>query len=169
MAPIVVIEVASFSCLHCRAFQAQVFPALRDRYIASGQVRWVMLNSAEDAVGGDGRIFLVGRCLWSERSFWPVAEFLFRIGNQPPDTLEPLLAENTDIDPDRLGSCLADPATRRLVEADLAEFRRLHVVGTPYFYVRRRRTSGEWEETEIAGYQSREYFGRVFDRLLRSP
>jgi protein-disulfide isomerase len=168
-APIVVLEVASFQCLHCRAFQERIFPALRDRYITSGQVRWIMLNASDDSAGANGRIFLIGRCTWRAGQFWNVADDLFRMGNQPPDVLDALMAADAAIDPAQLGLCLDDPATHRRVEEDFAEYKRLHVIGTPYFYVRRLRANGQRIEAEIAGYQTVEYFGRVFDRLLQSP
>jgi len=170
-APIAVLEIASFQCLHCRAFQARVFPALRDRYINPGKVCWVMLNSPDDPPGAEGRIFLIGRCAWRAGQFWNMSGDLFRFGNQQPGFLDALLAPDADalIDPVQLRLCEDDPATRRQVDGDFAEYKRLHVIGTPYFYVRRLRANGQRIEAEIAGYQTVEYFGRVFDRLLQSP
>ncbi len=61
-APITVIEYASAACPHCAAWNKDNWPAFRDKYVATGKVKYVfrelLTNPAEYALAG----FLIGRC-----------------------------------------------------------------------------------------------------------
>ena len=61
-APVTVVEYASASCPHCAAWNAENWPTFRDKYVATGKVRYVfrelLTSPAEYALTG----FLIGRC-----------------------------------------------------------------------------------------------------------
>ena len=40
-APVTIVEYASFTCPHCANFHTETMPALKERYIDTGQVRFV--------------------------------------------------------------------------------------------------------------------------------
>jgi len=60
-APITVIEYGSVTCPHCARFNADVLPALKSKYVATGKVKYIFreaaINEQEDTAG-----FLVARC-----------------------------------------------------------------------------------------------------------
>lgn len=61
-APVTVIEYASASCPHCAHWNKDIWPAFRDKYVATGKVRYVfreiLTSPAEYALSA----FLIGRC-----------------------------------------------------------------------------------------------------------
>ena len=61
-APVTVVEYASAACPHCAAWNKDNWPAFRDKYVATGKVKYVfreiLTNPAEYALAG----FLIGRC-----------------------------------------------------------------------------------------------------------
>ncbi|MBW8733124.1 MAG: DsbA family protein [Asticcacaulis sp.] len=61
-APVTVVEYASAACPHCAAWNKENWPAFRDKYVATGKVKYVfrelLTNPAEYALAG----FLIGRC-----------------------------------------------------------------------------------------------------------
>jgi protein-disulfide isomerase len=51
-APVTVIEYASVGCPHCAAWDAEVFPTLKARYIDSGRVRFVLREMPNGTIKG---------------------------------------------------------------------------------------------------------------------
>jgi protein-disulfide isomerase len=75
-AAVTLIEYASVSCPHCALFNADVFPALKARYIDTGKIRYIFreapIHEQEDAAG-----FLIARCAGPQR-YLAVTDALFR-------------------------------------------------------------------------------------------
>ena len=75
-APVTLVEYASVSCPHCARFNADVFPALKARYIDTGKVRYIFreapIHEQEDTAG-----FLIARCA-GPRRYLAVVAALFR-------------------------------------------------------------------------------------------
>lgn len=75
-AVVTVMEYASVTCPHCAHFNADVFPALKSKYIDTGKIRYVFreapIHPTEDAAG-----FLLARCAGSQ-GYLAVTDALFR-------------------------------------------------------------------------------------------
>ena len=167
-ARIVVVEVASFKCAHCRTFHEQVFPTLRERYIAPGKVQWVVLNASDDPSDQFGKIFAMARCASRQGKYWDMLDSLFQVAHRAPSFLEDLVAKSSRLDRDGLDLCLRDRSVRMAVAGDFAEYARLKIRGTPTFVIWKLGANGQRTETTIAGAQTLEYFQRVLDDLLKS-
>jgi len=168
-APIVVVEFGSYKCSHCQEFHRRVFPDLYERYVKNGQVQWFIVPASDDAAEQSGRIFTIGRCVDRQGKFWETLDFLMTISHKPPTFLNDLVAQNSAIDSNELGVCLQQREPRMLVARDFDEYRLLKVQGTPTFIVRKLRADGTRTETVVRGFQSAEYFQRIFDELAKSP
>ena len=168
-APIVVIEVSSFKCTHCRKFHEAIFPRLIERYIKPGHVQWVVLNASDDPSDQFSKIFDIARCAHQQGKYWQVLDILFQVAHRAPSMLESLIAKSPDINRDELDMCLRERPTRNLVVADFALYARLKLKGTPTFLIWKMGLNGRTTETSIAGAQTFGQFQRVFDELLRTP
>lgn len=168
-AGIVVVEVSSFKCSHCRTFHEEVFPRLREQYINAGKVQWVVLNASDENADQFSKIFALARCAGRQGKYWELLAGLFRVAHRAPSALEDLVAKNTAMDRGELEFCLRDRTVRRALAADFADYARLKVRGTPTFLVTKLHPDGRRTETTIAGGQKLEYFQRVLDELLKSP
>lgn len=75
-APVTIIEYASTTCPHCAAFYNETFPALKERYIDTGKVRFIFreLPTAPAPVAMAG--MMLARCAPEERYF-DVLDLLF--------------------------------------------------------------------------------------------
>lgn len=79
-APLTVIEYASFTCSHCKAFHDDVWPRLKADYIDTGKVRFIQRDIYFDAVGlwagvlarcaGDDRYYAVSDLLFDDQDKW---------------------------------------------------------------------------------------------------
>ena len=168
-AGIVVLEVASFKCAHCRAFHETIFPRLRDQYVTTGKVQWVVLNAADDPSEQFSPIFAIARCALRQGKYWEMLDSLFQVAHRPPSFLADLVANSPLIDRGELEICLRDRAHRTEVAADFTDYERLKFRGTPTFLIRKSDGHGPPTEVTIAGAQTLESFQRVFDKLLSSP
>lgn len=168
-APVVVIEVSSFKCAHCRAFHEKIFPALRTRYVDTGKVQWVVLNASDDPSEQFAPIFQVARCALRQGRYWEVMTVLFEAASRPFSFVANSVKRSPQIDGAALDQCLGDRAVRNEVAADFAEYARLKAQGTPTFFVRKSEAGGRLTEATISGAQKLEYFQRVLDEVLKSP
>ncbi len=168
-APIVVVEFGSYKCSHCWEFLQRSFPQIDEQYIKTGKVQWFMVPSSDDPADPSSRIFAVGRCVQRQGKFWEQLGFLMTISSRPSSFLNDLIGKNSAIDSGELAFCLQDRETSRTVAKDFDEFHLLKVPGTPTFFVRKLRADGTRTEAVVRGFQSAEYFQRIFDELAKTP
>ena len=66
-APVTIVEYASMTCSHCADFHENTFPALKDKYIDTGKVRFVLREFPLDPLAAAG--FMLARCRPSDQYF----------------------------------------------------------------------------------------------------
>ncbi len=157
-APVKLVEYASMTCPHCKAFSDQASASLRDTYVRSGQVSWEFRNFL---LGGPDLVLsLLSRCQppaayfgTIEQVFAQQTEFLMEIdetesralGAMPPEQQIGPLARAMDLDtffarrgmPEaRFSQCLADQqAIRGLTERTQRASTEEGVSATPTFFI----------------------------------
>ena len=141
-ARIVVTEYASVACPHCAKFDAQVFPALKAKYVDTGRVRFAL---REMLVGDQGMVqvaaagFMLARCA-GQAHYFDVVEAMYRAQPEIFNTgdLKPVLtriAKDNGLSAPQVEACVDDKtgldalnARMKLADAD-------HIEGTPTFLV----------------------------------
>jgi protein-disulfide isomerase len=73
-APVTMIEYASMTCPHCAAFAVQVFPKLKEKYIDTGKVKYIMREYPLDGLAAAA--FMLARCGGPDK-YYPLIETLF--------------------------------------------------------------------------------------------
>jgi protein-disulfide isomerase len=73
-APVTIIEYASMTCPHCAAFEVQVFPKLKEKYIDTGKVRFILREFPLDGLAAAA--FMLARCAGPDK-YYPMVETLF--------------------------------------------------------------------------------------------
>ena len=123
-APVTVIEYASLTCGACAGFHATAFKALKEQYIDTGKVRWVLREfptpPQDRAVAG----FMLARCLPEDRYF-AFVDVLFRTQQQwvtAPNASEELrrIARSAGMSDADFNACLSDDAAIQRI-ADVTE------------------------------------------------
>ena len=74
-APVTVIEYASMTCPHCADFHTDTFPALREKYIDTGKVRFILREVYFDPYGLWAS--MLARC-GGEAGFYPMVEAMLK-------------------------------------------------------------------------------------------
>ncbi len=137
-AKVTIIEYASLTCSHCAAFHTETYPALKQRYIDTGQVRYILREFPLDPLAAGA--FMVARCA-GEGKYFEVIDALFkqqRTWAFAQNPLPPLfeIAKQFGFTAQSFEKCLSD---QKLLDA-IDEVRRrgtekFGVNSTPTFFV----------------------------------
>ncbi len=118
-APVSVIEYASLSCPHCAAFNNDVFPAFKTKYIDSGKVHYALREAlvADPDIAAAG--FLTARCAGKDKYF-QVVDAIFHVDalhseTQGVDAHALLLqvAQSAGLSQAKFDACIRDPAAQK--------------------------------------------------------
>ena len=110
-APITVVEYASMTCGHCAHFHTTVFPALKEKYVDTGKVRFIMREFPLDNLAaaasmlarcaGDGKPFPLISVLFAKQDDWAFVK-----GDPRPELLK--FAKQAGFTQESFEKCLTD-------------------------------------------------------------
>ncbi len=153
-APVTVIEYASVTCPHCAAWNKEVFPVFKSKYIDTGKVHYVfretLIHPEYDVIG-----YRLARCVGPEKYFQVVDAIMKSqsdIFAAPRDGYLKI-AESTGMSEADFNKCVDDEdATKKLLERIETERKEYNISQTPTFIVNGKQVPTE--ETSIAPLQS---------------
>ncbi len=138
-AKVTVVEYASVTCGHCAAWQAQVYPEFKAKYVDTNQVRYVFreLPTAPEAVAVAG--FLVARCAGPDKYFPVIHEIMASqneiFGGVPPRNILLRIANGAGLSEEQFQACVTDADAIQAMDTRIKAARDAGVTGTPYFMV----------------------------------
>jgi protein-disulfide isomerase len=150
-APVTIIEYASMTCPHCAAFEVQVFPKLKEKYIDTGKVRYIMREYPLDRLAAAA--FMLARCAGPEK-YNPLIETLFEQQQKwaVREPIPPLLAiaKQAGFTQQSFDACMNDTALLNKIQQvrDRATTK-FKVEATPTFYINGEKFSGEISIEEL--------------------
>jgi protein-disulfide isomerase len=138
-APVNIVEYASLTCPHCAAFEENVFPMLRSKYIDTGKVRFVFREFPIDIKAAAAS--MLARCIAGDdaEKFFGTVDTLFkqqnRLMDQTTDTLK-LIGKQNGLSERAVVSCEKDQALLEKLSADQKfAYDVLKVDATPTFFI----------------------------------
>ena len=161
-APVAITEYASMSCPHCAAFDENVFPMLRSKYIDTGKVRFVFREFPLDVRAAAAS--MLARCIANDdaEKFFGAIDTVFKqqeqLIAQPKDTLI-RIGKQAGLDDQAIERCESDQAQLDKLSADQKfAVDVLKVDATPTFFI-----NGE----QVKGNMSFEDIDRKIGSLLK--
>jgi len=145
-APITVVEYASMTCGHCANFHTKVFPTLKEKYVDTGKVRFIMREFPLDNLAaaasmlarcaGEGKSFPMISALFAKQDDWAFVK-----GDPRPELLK--FAKQAGFTQESFEKCLTD---QKLLE-DISAVRSrgadtFGVNATPTFFVNGKKLNG---------------------------
>ncbi len=144
-APVTIVEYASFTCPHCASFHNETMPLLKERYIDTGQVRFVFRDFPlnEPAL----RAGMMARCV-PEDQYFNVVDVVFQTLNQwssGPNWLQSLsrIGRMAGLSQQAFDACMADTELEeKILALRLEGANTFNVQATPSFVVNGKTLSG---------------------------
>lgn len=165
-APVVVIEVRSFSCSHCQDFHKKVYPKIVKRYVETGMARWGILDVSERLRLDDPKLFELARCLERQGLYWENQDFFFEYEYQPSSFLAMDAEFIEGVDVKELRKCFSEGLTRPEVDFAYEAMRAKGIKALPTFFIYERGADGAWLEKRLEGALRFSDFEREFRLLL---
>lgn len=143
-APVTIIEYASLTCPHCRAFHRDVLPKLKSAYIDKGKVRFVLREFPIGKTAGVASI--IARCA-SEAEFFAMNDnFLFNQAAWVSQDVRPdaiyAVAAKRGMDRATFDKCMANQSIIEGLTEGKQRGRKLGVIGTPTLFINGRKAQG---------------------------
>jgi protein-disulfide isomerase len=138
-APCTIVEYASMTCGHCGAFHNKVFPAIKEKYIATGKVRFIMREFPLDTLAAAAS--MLARCAGGEKTV-PMIEVLFSKqedwafvrSNAVPELFK--IAKQAGFTQESFDKCLTDQALLdKISQGRERASKQFGVDSTPTFFV----------------------------------
>ena len=152
-APVTITEYASMSCPHCAAFEENVFPMLRSKYIDSGKVRFVFREFPIDIKAAAAS--MLARCIANDDAgkFFGAIDTLFkqqdRLMTDTKDTLK-LIGKQAGLSEQAVETCAKDQTLLDKLSADQKfAYEVLKVDATPTFFINGERLKGAMSFEEL--------------------
>jgi protein-disulfide isomerase len=151
-AKVTIIEYASLTCSHCAAFHKDTYPALKQRYVDTGQVRFILREFPLDPLATAG--FMLARCD-GDGKYYPVTDLLFdqqktwAFSDKPVDALQQMMRQ-AGFSQEKFETCLRDQKLYDAVNAVRTRASdKLGVNSTPTFFINGQRHPGNLSIDEI--------------------
>ena len=152
-APVTITEYASMSCPHCAAFEENVFPMLRSKYIDTGKVRFVFREFPIDIKAAAAS--MLARCIANDDAgkFFGAIDTLFkqqdRLMTDTKDTLK-LIGKQAGLSEQAVETCAKDQTLLDKLSADQKfAYEVLKVDATPTFFINGERLKGAMSFEEL--------------------
>ena len=136
-APVVMVELSDYECPFCRAYQAEVFPVIKARYIDTGKVQYQLRDLPLDIHAHAILAAEAARCAAAQGHFWPMRAALSRSQAHLSAERFTALARETGLALGPFQACLDQHRYAAAVRADLADALAAHIYATPSFVIGR--------------------------------
>ena len=145
-APLTVIEYFSFTCPHCAAFAEHTWPKVKEQYVDTGKVRWIMRDVYFDQYGLWAS--MVARCGGGQGYYEMVDTFLTTQSTwtRAPDIGNAIqqIGRRAGLSSDQLKQCLSDrDYAKALLETYQNNMKADDIKATPTFVINGVNHSGD--------------------------
>lgn len=165
-AKVAIVEFSDYECPYCKRHHSQTLPRLKQNYIDTGKVQYVMRDYPLGFHSNAKSAAIAANCAGEQGAYWPMHDELFNAKGAKGDAMYKNLARQLKLDEAKFDVCLNDPMQTKEVEADLAYGTSLNVSGTPAFFIGKLVGDKIVDAKFISGAQPYSVFARTIDSYL---
>lgn len=161
-APVTVVEFTDYQCPYCLRFVEQAFPKLKQDFIDTGKVRWVVRDMPLGFHQNARKAAQAARCAGEQNKFWEMREVLFANAKQLDADKLPSYGELIGLDTVAFDACLESERHLQGIDRSADTAGDAQITGTPTFVIGK--ADADWVEgNRLIG--ARDY--RVFEEQIR--
>ncbi|MCP4359212.1 MAG: thioredoxin domain-containing protein [Chloroflexi bacterium] len=140
-APVTIVEVSDYGCPHCKDFNLGTFNLIKEQFIDSGQVKWVVMPFALANQFGEAATLdtaVAGMCAAEQDKFPEFHSAAFSLqGTALFNTEAGLMsvAETAGLDTQAFADCLDNNDYEDLIRRNMTAAGSAGISGTPSFYI----------------------------------
>jgi len=162
-AKVVVVEYASMTCGHCARFHTTVFPELKEKYIDTNKIRFVMREFPLDNLAAAAS--MLARCSGDDKAFAMInvlfdrhADWAYVKSNPVPALMD--IAKQAGFTQESFEACLKDNDLLEKIKRGRERAASVFgVTSTPTFFI---------NGTKLTGGNSLEDFSKIIDPILNA-
>ncbi len=166
-APVVMVELTDYECPFCRRYQRDTFPLIKQKYVDTGKVRYVVRDLPLDIHPHAATAAEVARCAAAQGKFWPMRQALLADREGFSAERYAVLAGDAGLAPAALRTCLDQGRFRDAVKADRADALAAGFDRTPSFVIGRETPKGI-AGVRVVGAAPYSAFAARIEELLRA-
>jgi protein-disulfide isomerase len=153
-AKVTIIEYASLGCPHCAAWNNEVYPQFKTKYIDSGRVKYVLREALTGEASISAAGFLMARCAGKDKYFQVVDAVFAAMPNpeafQQPRPILEKVAQSAGLSEKQFSDCVSDQkAQEALVKRWETYVSRDKINATPTFVINGTHHDGEMTLAEL--------------------
>ena len=169
-APVVIAEFVDFECPFCNKFYRNVFPALKKKYINTGQVQFVVLDLPLSFHKNARPAAQAAWCAQEQARFWAMKDILIKnYKNLSPSRL-PGFAKRAGLHVGNFEACMDSQRNIQRINESIGMAKRLGITGTPTFVIGKRGDGVNLTGLKIVGAQPLGVFEEAIQQELgRKP
>ncbi|WP_140984971.1 DsbA family protein [Asticcacaulis tiandongensis] len=155
-AKVTLIEYASVTCVHCATFNEKVFPAIKEKYIDTGKVRYVYREFLTGPADVSAAGVLVARCAGKDKYF-QVIDAVMRSQNEiftSGDSKGVLMriASSAGLSEEQFTQCVNDPEGVKRINDNMETYvKTYNITGTPSFFINDKKYEGDITDPNALG------------------
>lgn len=144
-APVTFLEVSDYGCPHCRDFNTESAPALKQQYVDSGLVRWIVMPYALSDQTHSGAVATLCAADQGEEAALAFHEEMFKLQNTSGyNTVDGFVsvARNVGLDQDQFEQCVENETYDSQIHLNRQAARQAGVNSTPTVFINGRIVNG---------------------------
>ena len=164
-APVTVVEFTDYQCPYCLKFVQETFPKLKEAFIDTGKVHWVIRDMPLGFHQNARKAAQAAHCAGEQGKFWEMRSVLFVNAKQLEAQNLPKYAQVVGLDPAAFDSCLASDRHLAGIDKSIQDAGSVQITGTPTFVVGK--AAGEWVDgNRVVGAREYDAFEKSIQEVL---
>lgn len=165
-AQVVIVQFTDYQCPYCARYASTTLPIIRDRYVNTGKVRYILRDAPGPARENGVAAAVAARCAGNQDKYWAFHDDLFRRHKELSDTVFEAIARDQNLDSTRFRNCLKSGNYDQKVAADVRSAASARLNATPSFVIGRPTIDGQVKGTVVFGAQPPSRFEAEIQRVL---